>query len=51
MVDVYDDAGAQADLNTYRCAYGLPACTAFNGCPASAGSGTGPVGVHATSTG
>jgi PKD repeat protein len=32
VVDAYDDAGAQADLAAYRSAYGLPPCTASNGC-------------------
>jgi subtilase family serine protease len=32
IVDAYDDSTAQADLNTYRSTYGLPACTTANGC-------------------
>ena len=32
VVDVGDDANAQLDLATYRSTYGLPACTASNGC-------------------
>ena len=32
IVDAYDDPSAQTDLNTYRSAYGLPACTASSGC-------------------
>ena len=32
IVDAYDDPGAQADLNTYRSAYGLPPCTTSNAC-------------------
>src|SRR4051795_2092455 len=32
IVDAYDDKTAEADLNTYRSTYGLPACTTANGC-------------------
>ena len=32
MVDAYNDPNAASDLNTYRQAYGLPACTTANGC-------------------
>ncbi|MGH2896185.1 MAG: S53 family peptidase [Solirubrobacteraceae bacterium] len=32
LVDAYDDPNAAADLNTFRSAYGLPACTTANGC-------------------
>jgi subtilase family serine protease len=32
IVDAYDDSTAEADLNTYRSTYGLPACTTANGC-------------------
>jgi subtilase family serine protease len=32
IVDAYDDKTAEADLATYRSAYGLPACTTANGC-------------------
>ena len=32
IVDAYDDPSAQADLDTYRSAYGLPACTTSSGC-------------------
>jgi subtilase family serine protease len=32
IVDAYDDKNAEADLGTYRSAYGLPACTTANGC-------------------
>ena len=32
IVDAYDDPNAASDLNTYRQAYGLPACTTSNGC-------------------
>ncbi|MBD0735224.1 peptidase S8 [Streptomyces sp. CBMA29] len=32
IVDAYDDPNAEADLATYRSTYGLPACTADNGC-------------------
>ncbi len=32
IVDAYDDPNAAADLNTFRQAYGLPACTTANGC-------------------
>jgi hypothetical protein len=32
VVDAYDDPNAASDLNTYRQAYGLPACTTSNGC-------------------
>ena len=32
IIDAYDDAGAQTDLNMYRSTYGLPACTTSNGC-------------------
>jgi hypothetical protein len=32
IVDAYDDAAAEADLATYRSAYGLEACTTANGC-------------------
>jgi len=32
IVDAYDAPTAEADLGTYRSAYGLPACTTANGC-------------------
>jgi subtilase family serine protease len=32
IVDAYDDSTAEADMNTYRSTYGLPACTTANGC-------------------
>ncbi|WP_434056952.1 carboxypeptidase regulatory-like domain-containing protein [Streptomyces shenzhenensis] len=32
IVDAYDDPSAEADLAVYREQYGLPACTAANGC-------------------
>src|SRR4051795_3434599 len=32
IVDAYDDKTAEADLNTYRSTYGLPACTTASGC-------------------
>jgi subtilase family serine protease len=32
IVDAYGDTTAEADLNTYRSTYGLPACTTANGC-------------------
>ncbi|HEV2654516.1 MAG TPA: S53 family peptidase [Ktedonobacteraceae bacterium] len=32
IVDAYDDPSAEADLATYRAAYGLTACTTANGC-------------------
>lgn len=32
IVDAYDDTSAEADLATFRSAYGLPACTTANGC-------------------
>lgn len=32
IVDAYDDATAAADLAVYRTAFGLPPCTALNGC-------------------
>ncbi len=32
LVDAYDDPTAEADLATYRSAYGLPACTGASGC-------------------
>jgi subtilase family serine protease len=32
IVDAYDDPNAASDLNTFRQAYGLPACTTANGC-------------------
>ena len=32
VVDAYDDPNAEADLQTYRAQYGLPACTTANGC-------------------
>jgi hypothetical protein len=32
LVDAYNDPDAASDLNTYRTAYGLPACTVSNGC-------------------
>lgn len=32
IVDAYNDPTAEADLATYRAAYGLPACTTANGC-------------------
>ncbi|MEU4347277.1 putative Ig domain-containing protein [Streptomyces sp. NPDC023838] len=32
IIDAYDDPNAESDLATYRSQYGLPACTAANGC-------------------
>ncbi|MDQ6606283.1 MAG: S53 family peptidase [Actinomycetota bacterium] len=32
IVDAFDDPKAAADLNSFRSAYGLPACTTANGC-------------------
>ncbi len=32
LVDAYDDPTAEADLGVYDTAFGLPACTAANGC-------------------
>jgi len=32
IVDAYDSETAEADLQTFRAAYGLPACTTANGC-------------------
>lgn len=32
IVDAYDDPNAEADMATYRAKFGLPACTAANGC-------------------
>jgi subtilase family serine protease len=32
IVDAYDDPNAEADMNTYRAQFGLPACTTANGC-------------------
>jgi subtilase family serine protease len=32
IVDAFDDPNAEADLAVYRQQYGLPACTAANGC-------------------
>lgn len=32
IVDAYDDATIEADLNAFSKQYGLPACTAANGC-------------------
>jgi hypothetical protein len=32
VVAVYDDPNAASDLNTFRSTYGLPSCTAGNGC-------------------
>jgi subtilase family serine protease len=32
IVDAYDDPNAEADLNTYRAQYGIPACATANGC-------------------
>jgi N-acetylneuraminic acid mutarotase len=32
IVDAYDDPNAEADLALYRTQFGLPACTAANGC-------------------
>ncbi len=32
IVDAYDDPNAEADLAAYRAQYGLPPCTAANGC-------------------
>ncbi|HTI26568.1 MAG TPA: S53 family peptidase [Kutzneria sp.] len=32
IVDAYDDPTAEADLGVYRAQFGLPACTAANGC-------------------
>jgi subtilase family serine protease len=32
IVDAFDDPSAEADLATFRAAYGLPACTSGSGC-------------------
>jgi subtilase family serine protease len=32
IVDAYDDATIEADLNTFSAKFGLPACTTANGC-------------------
>ncbi len=32
IVDAYNDPNAEADMNTYRAQYGLPACTKASGC-------------------
>lgn len=32
IVDAFDDPNAEADLQTYRSTYGIPPCTAANGC-------------------
>ncbi|HET9392767.1 MAG TPA: hypothetical protein VFO29_04465 [Candidatus Rubrimentiphilum sp.] len=32
VVDAYDDPSAESDLQVYRTAFGLPACTSANGC-------------------
>jgi subtilase family serine protease len=32
IVDAFDDPNAASDLDTFRSAYGLPACTTANGC-------------------
>ena len=32
IVDAFGDSTAEADMNTYRAQYGLPACTTANGC-------------------
>ncbi|MER5638054.1 S53 family peptidase [Kitasatospora sp. NPDC002227] len=32
IVDAYDDPNAEADMNAYRAAYGLPSCTTASGC-------------------
>jgi subtilase family serine protease len=32
IVDAYDDPRAQSDLSVYRSRFGLPSCTATNGC-------------------
>ena len=32
IIDAYDDPKAEADLNTFSAQYGLPSCTASNGC-------------------
>ncbi|NUR63904.1 MAG: peptidase S8 [Catenulispora sp.] len=32
IVDAYNDPSAEADMNTYRAQYGLPACTSASGC-------------------
>jgi len=32
IVDAFGDSTAEADMNTYRSNYGLPACTTANGC-------------------
>jgi hypothetical protein len=32
LVEAYDDPTAEADLNTYRTLFGLPACTSASGC-------------------
>jgi subtilase family serine protease len=32
IVDAYNDPNAEADMNTYRSQFGLPACTSASGC-------------------
>ncbi len=32
IVDAFDDPNAEADMNCYRAAFGIPACTTANGC-------------------
>jgi hypothetical protein len=32
IVDAYDDPNAEADMNTYRAYFGIPACSAESGC-------------------
>ena len=32
LVEAYDDANAQSDMNVYRSEYGLPSCTSSSGC-------------------
>jgi subtilase family serine protease len=32
IVDAFDDPNAEADMNTYRAQFGIPACTTANGC-------------------
>jgi Subtilase family len=39
LVDAYNDLSAEADLNTYAGEFGLPPCTAANGCFKQVGEG------------
>jgi len=42
IVDAYDDPSAESDLNVFSQQYGLPACTAANGCFSKVDQNGGP---------